>query len=142
MFLIRTAFWLSVVIFMIPVDEEAARSEGTEIAAAPIATLEAVGAAQAAFQDVGGFCSRNPDVCEVGGRIADTFALKARTGALMLYTYLDEQLADGDPANAGAANAGVAQAGAVRPDAAAARGTLTEADLAPAWNGPGAERAI
>lgn len=127
MFLIRTAFWLTVVIFLIPVDEEAVRAEATFTSADPIETFEAVSAATATLQDVGGFCTRNPDVCEIGGRIAETFALKARTGALMLYSYLDEQLAEPAPRQNLAAPGG---------------GTLTEADLEPAWRGPAPERSI
>jgi hypothetical protein len=115
MFLIRTAFWLAVVVMLIPVDENVAR-EAEASAAAPIGAFEAVGAAQATIDDMGGFCARNPDVCEVGGRVATTFALKAKTGAEMLSTFLDDQLSGAD--------------------AAADAGTLTPADLEPAWHGP------
>ncbi|HUG60983.1 MAG TPA: DUF5330 domain-containing protein [Methylomirabilota bacterium] len=121
MFLIRTAFWLTVIIFLIPVDEEAAAPHGVALEAEPIGAVEAMGAAQTALSDVGGFCDRNPDVCHVGGRVATTFALKARTGALMVYSFLDEQLGgSGEP-----------------PAAAPPTGTLTPADLAPAWTDPG-----
>lgn len=117
MFLIRTAFWLAVVVMLIPVDEKVAR-EATAPAATPIGAFEAVGAAQATLDDMGGFCARNPDVCEVGGRVATTFALKAKTGVGILSGFLDDQLS---------ASPGT--------DAADA-GTLTPADLEPAWQGP------
>ncbi len=80
MFLIRTAFWLGVVIMLIPVDDKAADGPATA-GVETIGALEAAGAAQEAIADLGGFCERNPAACDVGGRIATTFALKARTGA-------------------------------------------------------------
>jgi len=114
MFLIRCAFWLSVVIMLVPVDPKTAAP--TTADAAPIGALEAAGAAQAALQDVGGFCDRNPDTCAMGNRLATTFMLKARTGAEIVYGFLDDKLGN-------------------RPDAAA-HGTLTAADLQPTWRGP------
>jgi hypothetical protein len=129
MFLIRTAFWLAVVIMLIPVDEDAAGR--AEAAAPPIGAFEAVGAAQATLSDVGGFCARNPDVCSVGGRVATTFALKARTGAEMVSSFLDERLAETADGAAPAAEL-----------TAAERGTLTAEDLQPAWHGPDAKSSI
>lgn len=121
-FLIRMAFWLGLVIMLIPVDEETARTTAS-VEAQPIGAFEAVGAAQAALDDVGGFCARNPDVCDIGGRVATTFMLKARSGVKMLESLLDDQLGP---------------APTPRP---AAAGTLTPQDLQPAWRGPDA-RAI
>lgn len=117
MFLIRTAFWLGVVIMLIPVDQEAA-SEAREARLETIGAFEAVGAAQETLADVGGFCARNPQTCEVGGRVATTFALKARTGARIVGEFIDEQLA------------GPSQPAQVD------RGTLTPSDLTPEWRGP------
>lgn len=116
MFLVRTAFWLGVVIMLIPVDDEARQT--AETAAQPVAALEAVDAAQETLADVGGFCARNPETCAVGGRLATTFALKARTGAKLVSDFIDDQLAGG------------------KAPADTARGTLTPADLAPEWRGP------
>ena len=122
MFLIRMAFWLGVVIMLIPVDEETVRS-APEAAVQPIGAFEAVGAAQEALSDVGGFCDRNPATCDVGGRIATTFALKAKTGARLVTEFIDEQLS-GETAPADPA-----------------RGTLTPDDLQPEWRGPAAGKA-
>lgn len=111
MFLIRTAFWLSLVVMLIPVDG----SETTGKAAAtadPIGALEAASAAEAAISDMGGFCGRNPTACEVGSRIGTTFLLKARTGARMVYEFIGSKLDTAD------------------------HGTLTPGDLSPAWHGP------
>lgn len=120
MFLIRTLFWLTVLVFLIPLDDEnAMRARGSDTAP-PVDTVEAVGAAKAALDDVGGFCGRNPTVCDVGGRLATTFALKARTGAVWIVAFVDRQLATHGP-DAGA-------------------DTLTPQDLAPDWHGPAIDR--
>lgn len=116
MFLIRTAFWLAVIIFFIPVDDEiAARDQ----ASSAIGTFEAIGAAQATWSDVSGFCERNPDVCNIGGRVAHTFKLKAQSGALLVLDFFGE---DGE---------------ADAPRLAADQGTLKPEDLVPNWRGPG-----
>lgn len=116
MFLLRTAFWLSVVIFLIPVDPTAETQQAT--GAQPIGALEAASAAQQTITDVSGFCGRNPTACEVGGRVATTFMLKAQTGARMVYEFIDKSLVDN----------GAAQK--------VNHGTLTAGDLATEWRGP------
>ncbi|WP_053239558.1 DUF5330 domain-containing protein [Pleomorphomonas koreensis] len=117
MFLLRTAFWLSVAIFLIPVDHSA-EQQAEAARVQPIGALEAASAAQATISDMSGFCGRNPTACDIGGRVATTFMLKAQTGARLVYDFIDRSLAD---------KAGVA----------VDHGTLTAADLAPAWRGPG-----
>lgn len=118
MFLLRTAFWLSVVIFLIPVDH-AAEQQAQTARVQPIGAFEAASAAQATLSDMSGFCGRNPTACEIGGRVATTFMLKAQTGARLVYDFIDRSLAD--------------KSGSTRVD----HGTLTSTDLAPAWRGPG-----
>lgn len=118
MFLLRTAFWLSIVIFLIPVDH-AAEQQAQAARVQPIGALEAATVAQATLSDMSGFCGRNPTACDIGGRIATTFLLKAQTGARMVYDFIDHSLAD--------------KAGATGVD----HGTLTSTDLVPAWRGPG-----
>lgn len=118
MFLLRTAFWLSVVIFLIPVDHSA-EQQAEAARVQPIGALEAASAAQATISDMSGFCGRNPTACEIGGRVATTFMLKAQTGARMVYEFIDQSLAD-NPVGANVDH-----------------GTLTATDLSPAWRGPG-----
>lgn len=120
MFLLKTAFWLAVVIMLIPVDDEVARQHQAALDAQPVGAFEAVGAAQTALDDVGGFCSRNPDTCAIGERIGTTFALKARSGALLVYGWLDGMVGGN---------------GALPESDLATRGTLSDDDLSPAWTG-------
>jgi hypothetical protein len=124
MFLLRSAFWLAVIILLVPIDDDVARRHQAATETPPVGALEAVGAAQDAFDDVGGFCDRNPDVCSIGERVGTTFVLKARSGARLVAGWLDGMLA-GDDATVVVDGPGVGPT----------RGTLTSADLEPAWQG-------
>jgi hypothetical protein len=110
MFLIRTAFWLSVVIMLIPADPQ------SETPAPRVTMFEAFSSARAVAADLSNFCARNPDVCTTGAAAFEVFAEKAQTGARLLFRYLD------------------GTAGTRGPDDD--QGTLTEGDRAPAWQGP------
>lgn len=110
MFLIRAAFWLSIVIMFIPADPQ------SNTPAPRVTMFETLGAAQAVVADFSHFCERNPDVCVTGHAAFNVFAEKAQNGARMLYRYLDENFA--------------------APEAAPQEGTLTGADREPPWRGP------
>ena len=116
MFLLRSAFWLSIAILLIPADPEA----GTE--APRVTALEALVAARATIADMSAFCDRNPDVCVTGSAAWQLFTEKAENGARMLYRLFDEPVAE-------------------EPGREASNGTLTPADMAPPWRGPGADGA-
>ena len=87
-FLIRAAFWLSLVILILPADT------GTEANKDHLSTTDALTAAQAALSDFTSFCARQPDVCAAGEVAIDNFSAKARYGAKQLYVYLDGQSED------------------------------------------------
>ncbi|MBN8996525.1 MAG: DUF5330 domain-containing protein [Rhizobiales bacterium] len=118
-FLMRVAFWLSVVVWMIPADPQSG-------ADAPRVTMvQAFMAARATIADLSGFCGRNPDVCVTGHAAAQIFSNKAETGVRMLYQYLNE------PGTA------AEESPAAAPADSALQGTLTPADMVPAWRGKG-----
>ena len=118
-FLIRVAFWLSVVIILLPT--------GSQRSTPTIETSEAVSAASAAVSDMRQFCARQPDACSIGSQAAVAFGYKAQAGAKMLYDFLTEALA---PAETGSVSSGKREASAKSQD------TLQPADLTPAWRGP------
>jgi hypothetical protein len=126
MFLIRTAFWLSVVVLVLPTPESMKVPESN------IGTTQAVTAASAAVSDVGQFCARQPDACKVGSQALTQFGYKAQASAKWLYEFLTEKLG---PAQTGSVTAEPARVPAVEIEPAM-RGTLTQADTAPAWRGP------
>lgn len=83
-FLLRVAFWLSIVVLLLPA--------GTDPKADPkapqVSTFEAFGAAQAALKDARGFCAREPEACAIGSQALQVFGQKAQNGAKMLYELL------------------------------------------------------
>src|SRR5215813_11236066 len=126
-FLLRMAFWLSVVLVLLPSggSKQAATAPASEINA-----VEAVSAASATIADMRHFCTRQPDACAVGSQAAVAFGQRAQAGAKMVYDLINDRSA---PRVTGS----VADKTA-RPDTAtkAAHDTLTAGDLAPAWRGP------
>jgi hypothetical protein len=74
MFLLRTVFWLVVLVLLLPTNE---RQQS-----------QVYGTAQAAVKDVSGFCERNPNVCATGKDAFDVFVHKARFGAEMLMSFI------------------------------------------------------
>lgn len=132
-FLLRLAFWLGLVLILLP-------SGGGKQHGAPnsdIRATDAISAASATVHDLRGFCAREPSACSVGSEIATSMGYRAQAGAKMLYEFLTEALA---PRETGAV---AGQTGTVAAGKAAARdsqNTLTPADLAPAWHGPAAHK--
>ena len=74
MFLLRTIFWLVVLVLLLPTNEQQ--------------QSQVYGTAQAAVKDVSGFCERNPTVCTTGKDAFDVFVHKARFGAEMLMSFV------------------------------------------------------
>ena len=84
MFLLKTVFWLSVLILIIPAGKEASTVER-----GGISRTETLSAARNVWNDVSTFCERNQETCKTGSRLVAEFGDKARNGAKMLYVYLD-----------------------------------------------------
>ncbi len=145
--LIRTAFWLSIVILLLPTG----RDDKAEDSASKVSLNQAVSAASDTASDLVGFCGRNPAVCETGQNAVKVFADKAKYGASMLY----EWAAGTNTAaveNAPVSGAQPDIAGKMDPIDGADRlrsspgksnlerqsqNTLSREDLEPAWKGPG-----
>src|SRR5437879_12558857 len=121
-FLLKLAFWLTIVVLLMPSDR------APQGASAPqIGTSEAVSASGAVVADVRQFCVRQPDACAVGSQALVEFGHKAQAGAKMLYEFLGEKVAR-EPARGSADQV----AGARKPS----QNTLTPADLALPAPGP------
>jgi hypothetical protein len=116
-FLLRTAFWLSIVIALLPAPESMKSESG-------VGAAQAVSAASATFSDMSQFCARQPDACQIGSQALAHFGHKAQASAKWLYDMVTSKSAT--------------QTGAVEPKAVAesdSQNTLTQADAAPAWRG-------
>jgi Family of unknown function (DUF5330) len=134
-FLLRMAFWLGLVLVLLPTGAAHRSQAGNGINAS-----EAISAASATVGDVREFCTRQPDACTVGSQVATAIGYRAQAGAKMLYDVLSETLAKNE-ANvpAPAALRHVAGAKAALEKSAAERNsesTLTPGDLTPSWRGP------
>ena len=132
-FLLRMAFWLGVVLILLPSGSSQRATQSSDVR-----TSEAISAASATVQDMRGFCARQPDACTVGSQVAVAIGYRAQAGAKMLYDFLTEALA---PKETGALPHGTAPHGSVAKvepvkSSPASQNTLTPADLAPAWRGP------
>ena len=127
-FLLRMAFWLSVVCVLLPSGGTKSTSPDAQIDATQAATL-----AGAAVSDVRGFCNRQPDACVVGGKVAVALGHKAEAGARTLYEFISAKLKEKSaPAEKAAAKLVPASAASQ----ATLNGTLTPADMAPTWHAP------
>ena len=86
-FLLRMAFWLSVVLVLLPSggSKQAATAPSAEIGAA-----DAVSAATKTIGDMRHFCTRQPDACAVGSQAAVAFGQRAQAGAKMVYDLISE----------------------------------------------------
>ena len=139
MFLIRMAFWLMILVLLLPTDEK----QQTDV----------YGTAQAAVKDVSGFCGRNPGVCEKGKDAFAVFVHKAKFGAQMLMGFITERT--GASATSGTVAPAATPEPAPRPAPASAsweqvptvttpsaslvqssQNTLNPDDLLPTWGQP------
>lgn len=118
MFLIRTAFWLTLVILLLPTNQDDQRT--------------VYGAAEAAIRDMTGFCTRNPDVCAKSRDAFEVFTQKAEFGAKMVMDFMSEATSDQTPV------AAIEESGNRYPTSfrGNSQNTLTDQDREPGWFGP------
>jgi hypothetical protein len=118
-FLIRVCFWLGIVLVLLPSGEYQPKKSAPAIGAA-----DAIGAATAAMSDMTGFCQRQPEACEVGGKAAVALGERAQAGARLLFDVISEKMAP-------------AQTGSVKIDRLpGSQDTLNEADRELQWRAP------
>lgn len=111
MFVLRSAFWLTVVILLLPADPDTGEAPRSVIE-------EALVSARATVAGLSGFCQRNVDLCTTGGAAVDFVAETAENSVEKIY--------------------GLIEAGPAVPNPAGtegAQGTLTPDDLALPWRG-------
>src|ERR1700749_3777045 len=85
-FLLRMAFWLGLVLVLLP-REKTPESEKTP----QIGASDAVQAATAAVSDMSQFCKRQPAACEVGGQAATVIGGRAQDGARKVYNSITDK---------------------------------------------------
>ena len=85
-FLLRMAFWLGLVLVLLPRDKTPESDKLPQIGAS-----EAVSAATAAVSDMSQFCKRQPAACEVGGQAATVIGQRAQDGARKIYQIITDK---------------------------------------------------
>jgi hypothetical protein len=123
-FLLRVAFWLGVVLVLLPT------GGSVPLPKSQVSAGEAFSAAKAAVSDMQQFCARQPSVCEVGSQTAVTLGQRAQVGAKMLYEFLQERF--GSDESIAAQSTGSVPLPTVKPS----QHTLRPDDLSPPWRGP------
>ena len=93
-FLLRMAFWLGLVLVLLPTDKAPDANKQPEVAAS-----DAISAASAAVTDMAQFCDRQPAACTVGGQAASVIGARAQAGAKKVYQFITEKTekADAEP---------------------------------------------
>ncbi len=106
MFILRTAFWLSLVVLVMPTDR--------------VQQAKLYTAASDALHQAATFCDRQQALCEQGAGYWSVFKTKLEFGARMTIDLASERLFGGDTR-------------AEQPASKPSRDTLAPADLVPEW---------
>ena len=130
--LLRMAFWLGLVLVLLPRDKTPDTDKGPTINAS-----EAVSAVTAAVSDMSQFCTRQPAACEVGGQAAVAIGQRAQDGARKLYRIITDKAEKRAPDHTG--SIGTVETTDTPPSGEAPRDTLTPDDLRAEWQVPAAD---
>jgi len=121
MFLIKTAFWLTIFLLLIPTDGQQQN--------------QVYGTAEAAVKDVASFCDRNPETCITGKNAFDMLVQKAEFGARMLMDFVEGQTATGENPQSMADESGTMPLQPAIWDMGESQDTLSSEDRDTAWGG-------
>ena len=122
-FLLRMAFWLGLVLVLLPRDKTPESEKLPQVGAS-----DAVSAATAAVSDMSQFCKRQRAACEVGGQAATVIGHRAQEGARKLYQIITDKRASDHTGSIGGADGA--------PTGVASGDTLTLNDLQAEWQAP------
>jgi hypothetical protein len=84
-FLIRAAFWFSLVLLALPFGVGSGTSDDTNVG-----PVQAFVAAREAVGDIAGICERKPDVCATGKEAMHTIAVRAKATVKMAAEMMDD----------------------------------------------------
>jgi len=145
MFLIRTLFWLSVVILLLPAEGPPSNVQPSAETDTRLIAVGVIDAARNTVSDIAGICERSPQVCVTSKAALHTFLRKARYGAGLVYELIyGTEGSEAAPAVQPQPNTAGKAAKWTPPshDATApmSQDTLQPGDLAPEWNGPALDR--
>jgi hypothetical protein len=124
-FLLRMAFWLGLVLILLP------SGASQTPPANQVGASDAISAASATVGDLSQFCARQPDACTVGSHVASELGTRAQAGARMLYEFFTTKLKTN---GSGPTNGAATRQGGSTADSS--QNTLTSTDLVAPWRGP------
>jgi len=101
MFLFKAAFWLTIVLLLLPADPQNGQP------APRVGLFEALAAAQSAVQDISQICQRQPEACQTGNNALHLLGDKLRYGTELVYKYLDRPAADTEAKPTDASSSGL-----------------------------------
>ena len=132
-FLLRMAFWLTVVLALLPTGSSQPQAHAPQIGA-----TDAVVAAGAAVSDMSSFCDRQPETCVVGAQAAVAIGQRAQAGAKMVYEFFSDRAGPGSDTGSVTQSKPAPMLAAVRtvPASPGSQSTLKDGDLDPTWQGP------
>lgn len=119
-FLLRMAFWLGLVLVLLPTDKTPDADKQPQVD-----TVEAVTAASAAVSDMAQFCNRQPAACAVGGQAASVIGARAQAGAKKVYHFFTDK-ADRPENSDSETSEKTDRADKTAPDAASAKKAVRE----------------
>lgn len=90
MFLLRSVFWASLIVLVLPVDKSAVDTTVTQ----SVSTGKAIELVSGAASDLAGFCERNEEMCKQGREFATAFGAKTVYASGLLYHFLNETFAN------------------------------------------------
>jgi hypothetical protein len=90
-FLLRMAFWLGLVLVLLPTGKTPDADKGPQVDPA-----QAVTAAGAAVADMAQFCNRQPQACEVGGQAASVVGARVQAGARKAIQFFTDKVEKSD----------------------------------------------
>ena len=147
MFIIRTLFWLSVVVLLLPAEGPASNVQSSAETDTGVNAVRVIDAARTTVSDFAGICQRSPQVCDTSEAAFRTFLRKARYGAELVYEmFSGTQGSDAVPpgrSQPGTTGKAAKWAPSAR-DAMApmSQNTLLPGDLEPQWAGPVLDRPV
>lgn len=133
-FLIKTAFWLTIVILLLPIPEDQQNASGPMISAS-----DAISVLSTALNDARGFCTRNPDACVTSAAAVQTFGTRAQYASKMLHDFITDKLDETRNLTPPPGSRAQPQADPAHPavrNIRAGQDTLNPQDLEPAWREP------
>ncbi len=119
-FLIRMAFWLGLVLVLLPTGKTTDDDKLPQVS-----TGDAVSAAAAAVSDMSQFCVRQPAACQIGDKAAVVIGHRAQAGARKIYQMITDKKNSDQTGSIGRSE-----------DAAPSQDTLTTLDREIEWRTP------